>query len=77
MKLLLCAFEQLLGLKINFYKSEIFCYRAARDRQSEFAQIFRCVLGSYPFCYLKIPMHHKTFLSKDWKHIEERFQKKG
>jgi hypothetical protein len=26
MKLLLCAFEKLLGLKINFYKSELFFY---------------------------------------------------
>jgi hypothetical protein len=26
LKLLLCAFEQLSGLKINFHKSEIFCY---------------------------------------------------
>jgi hypothetical protein len=26
MKLLLSAFEQLLGLKINFHKSEIFCF---------------------------------------------------
>ena len=25
-KLLLCNFEQLSGLKINFYKSEIFCF---------------------------------------------------
>ena len=29
-KLLLCAFEQLLGLKINFHKSEIFCFGAAQ-----------------------------------------------
>jgi hypothetical protein len=26
LKLLLCAFEQLSGLKINFHKSEVFCY---------------------------------------------------
>ena len=26
MKLLLCAFEQLSRLKINFHKSEMFCY---------------------------------------------------
>jgi hypothetical protein len=26
MKLLLCAFEQLSGLKINFNKSDFFCY---------------------------------------------------
>jgi hypothetical protein len=30
LKLLLCAFEQLSGLKINFHKSEIFCYGAAK-----------------------------------------------
>jgi hypothetical protein len=76
MKLLLCAFEQLSGLKINFHKSEMFFYGAARDRQSEFAQIFGCDLGSYPFRYLGIPMHHKTLLNKDWKHVEERFQKR-
>jgi hypothetical protein len=30
MKLLLCAFEQLSGLKINFHKSELFCYGEAQ-----------------------------------------------
>jgi hypothetical protein len=30
MKLLLSAFEQLSELKINFHKSEIFCYEAAK-----------------------------------------------
>ena len=33
LKLLLCAFEQLSGLKINFHKSEIFCYGAAKEMQ--------------------------------------------
>jgi hypothetical protein len=31
MKLLLSVFEELLGLKINFYKSEIFCFCQAKD----------------------------------------------
>jgi hypothetical protein len=31
LKLLLCAFEQLSGLKINFHKSEIFCYGIAKE----------------------------------------------
>jgi hypothetical protein len=31
MKLLLYAFEQLSGLKINFHKSEIFCFGEALD----------------------------------------------
>ena len=40
MKLLLCAFEQLSGLRINFHKSELFCYGAAKANQFEYAQIF-------------------------------------
>ena len=45
MKLLLCAFEQLSGLKINFHKSELFCYGAAKANQSEYTQIFGCNVG--------------------------------
>ena len=32
MKLLLCAFEQLSGLKINFHKSELFCFGEAKNQ---------------------------------------------
>jgi len=49
MKLLLCAFEQLSGLKINFHKSELFCYGAAKVHQLEIMQIFGCNVGSFPF----------------------------
>ena len=31
MKLILSAFEQLSGLKINFHKSELFCFGGAQD----------------------------------------------
>ena len=34
MKLLLYAFEQLSGLKINFHKSKIFCFSEAKNYQS-------------------------------------------
>lgn len=53
----------------------MFCYGAARARQTEYKQIFRCDLGLYPFRYLGIPMHHRKLMNKDWKHVEERFQK--
>ena len=32
MNLLLCAFEQLSGLKINFHKSELFCFGEAKNQ---------------------------------------------
>ena len=76
MKLLLCAFEQLSGLKINFHKSEIFCYGEARELGREYSQIFGCDMGTLPFIYLGIPMHHRKLRNSDWKTVEERFQKK-
>ena len=76
MKLLLCTFEQLSGLKINFHKSEMFCYGKAKDYEAEYSQIFGCKSGSFPFKYLGIPMHHRRLLNKEWKEIEERFQRK-
>ena len=33
MKLILCLFEQLSGLKINFHKSELFCFGKAKDEE--------------------------------------------
>jgi hypothetical protein len=35
LKVLLCTFEQLSGLKINYHKSEIFCYGEAKEVQEE------------------------------------------
>ena len=65
MKLLLCAFEQLSGLKINFHKSELFCYGAAKNNQNEYAQIFGSNVGSFSFRYLGIPMHYRKLVNKD------------
>jgi hypothetical protein len=73
MKLLLCVFEQLSGLKINFHKSELFCYGAAKEFEEEYSQIFGCGTDSFPFCYLGIPMHHRKLRNSDWKEVEERF----
>jgi hypothetical protein len=40
MKLLLTNFEQLPGLKINFYKSEIFCFGQVKDHELQYEQLF-------------------------------------
>jgi hypothetical protein len=64
MKLLLCAFEQLSRLKINFYKIELFCYGVAKANQVDYIQFFGCDLGSFPFRYLGIPMHQRKLKNK-------------
>jgi hypothetical protein len=76
MKLLLSAFEQMSGLKINFHKSEIFCFGQAKDYELQYEQLFGCEKGSYPFRYLGIPMHYRKLNNKDWEKIEERIEKK-
>ena len=45
MKLLLCASEQVSGLKINFHKSERFCFGEAKNQQCIYSQIFGCGMG--------------------------------
>ncbi|WVZ63094.1 LOW QUALITY PROTEIN: hypothetical protein U9M48_012759 [Paspalum notatum var. saurae] len=69
LKIILCAFEKLSGLKINFHKSELFCYGEAKDYVEHYSRIFGCGLGNLPFRYLGIPMHHKRLNNKDWKQV--------
>jgi hypothetical protein len=49
LKLLLCAFEQLSGLKISFHESEIFFFGDAREHEYQYSQLFGCKICSYPF----------------------------
>ena len=49
MRLLLCAYEQLSGLKINFHKSEIFYFGQAKECEVQYSQLFGCKMGSFPF----------------------------
>lgn len=65
LKLALYAFEKLSGLKINFYKSELFLYGEAQFFRKEYAELFGCKDGYFPFRYLGIPMHHRKITNKD------------
>jgi hypothetical protein len=40
MKIILCIFEQLSGLKINFHKSEIFYFGKAKDLEDHYKHIY-------------------------------------
>jgi hypothetical protein len=76
MKLLLCTFERLSVLRINFHKSEVFCYGDAKQMESQYTKLFGCDQGQYPFRYLRIAMHHKKITIADWKLIGEKFEKR-
>ena len=76
MKLVLSLFEQLTGLNINFHKSELFYLGRANDEQDTYRQLFGGEMGAVPFTYLGIPIHHRKLTNREWKCIEDRFEKK-
>jgi hypothetical protein len=45
-KLILAEFEQLSGLKINFHKSELFCFGETQDAGSIYAELFAVGKGN-------------------------------
>jgi hypothetical protein len=75
LKLILAAFEQFSGLKINFHKSELFCFGEAQDEANLYVDLFGCGQGHFPIRYLGIPIHHRRLTIVEWKIVEERLQK--
>jgi hypothetical protein len=57
MKLILCIFQQLSGLKINFHKSKLFCFSKAKEMEDQCKQLFGCETRSLPLKYLGIPIY--------------------
>jgi len=76
MKLLLYAFEQASGLKINFHKSELYCFGEAREVETQYTELFGCKSGDFPINYLGIPIHFRKLRNRDCKKVEEHFEKK-
>jgi hypothetical protein len=76
LRLVLSAFEKLSGLKINFHRSELFCFGEANNKIKEYIWLFGCKEGAFPFRYLGIPMSPGKLSNGDWRMVEERFKKK-
>ena len=76
LKLILLAFEQLSGLKINFHKSELYYFGEAQHDAHLYAELFGCGQGQFPISYLGIPIHYRRLTNAEWKHVEERLQKR-
>jgi len=77
MKLLLSAFEQVSGLKINFHKSELFCFGNAQDHLDQYVELFGYKSGDFPIRYLRIPIHFRKLRNAEWRKVEERFERTG
>ena len=71
LKLILSAFEQLSGLKINFHKSELFCFGEAHDHITLFTELFGYEQGQFLMSYLGILIHYRRLTNAEWKLVEE------
>jgi hypothetical protein len=75
LKLILSAFKLLSGLKINFHKSELFCFGEAQDEVNAYAELFGYGQGQFPMRYLGILIYYQRLTLAEWKLVEERLQK--
>jgi hypothetical protein len=65
LKLILSAFEHLSGLKINFHKSELFCFGEAQDHVADYAEMFGCGQGQFPIRYLGILIQYRRLTNAE------------
>jgi hypothetical protein len=63
-------------LKINFHKSELFCYGSTKVYETQHSRLFGCEIGTMPFKYLGIPMTHRRLRNSEWHYVINRFEKR-
>lgn len=59
LKFILLFFEQMSGLKINFYKSEVLCFGSTLNVKELYSDTFTCPIGDLPMKYLGVPIFIK------------------
>jgi hypothetical protein len=62
--------------KINFHKSELFCFGKATELEHQYKNIFGCTSGTLPFRYLGVPIHYRRLRNSEWNPMEIRFASK-
>jgi hypothetical protein len=65
LKWLMVCFEQISGIKINYRKSDITPINLDEEEANQMAHIFCCKMGSFPFRYLGVPLHHDKLRRED------------
>jgi hypothetical protein len=58
-------FERVLGMRVNFHKSECIPLIVNEGRAHEVVHILGCPLGRLPFRYLGVPLHFEKLKRED------------
>lgn len=76
LKLLLIGFEQLSGLKINFFKSEMIPLNLDDLERVNLASILECKTSNLPITYLGILLQWRRLKMEEWDIVINKIQNK-
>jgi hypothetical protein len=74
LKFILCTFEQISGLKINFHKSELYLFGDGADKGDRYKRNFTCQIGNLSMKYLGLPVNKMRLRNKCWSSVESKIE---
>jgi hypothetical protein len=76
MKMLLYIYEKMLGLKINFNKSEVVMVSSDDQKALCYSELMSCSTGQWRIKYLGVPVSGSRLYVKDWMYLDEKILKR-
>jgi hypothetical protein len=76
LKWLLIFFEKLSGMRINYHKSDLTPINLSEEEVQFYAKTFCCKIGSFPFTYLVVTLHHDKLRREDIQPIIDKIMKR-
>ena len=74
LRILLCCFQILSGLSINFTKSSLYLLGPAGDSMVEAASIVYCRIGYLPLTYLDFPLKPTALAPLEWEPLLDEIE---
>jgi hypothetical protein len=75
-KFLLYYFENILGLKINYHKSEVTVLGVSEEESARIASLLNCRGVSLPMKYLGIPVNNKKLYVANLMYVGVKVEKR-
>jgi hypothetical protein len=76
LKWLMTYFEKLSGMRINYHKSDLTPINLDEEEIQDYAKIFCCKIGNFPFVYLWVPLHYENLRREDIQQVVDSIMKR-
>jgi hypothetical protein len=75
LKWLMTYFKKLSGMRINYHKSDLTSINLDEEEIHDYAKIFCCKIGQFPFVYLGVPLHYEKLRREDIQPVVDKIMK--